>query len=109
MEGLGSAQWEIQGLETIVREIGHTNRKSIESLQNDCEGYEFVSMPPLFDLIAAQHIKAISNQIHLSRQFNHKQLELQVNDLVLAFDRTCMRVSLSRGAQSLGMQWVSLC
>jgi hypothetical protein len=41
-----------KSLQTMMRELGHTNRK-IDIFKIDCEGCEFQAMPPVFDAIAA--------------------------------------------------------
>lgn len=73
-------------LHTIMTDLGHTDR-TIDILKFDCEGCEYESMPPFFDLIA-------SNQIRV----NQIQIELHLVDydklvrVFMAADKARMRI-----------------
>lgn len=46
---------ERMSFQTVMEKLGHTNR-TIDILKIDCQGCEYASMPPLFDLIASGNV-----------------------------------------------------
>eukprot|EP00980_Cylindrotheca_fusiformis_P010677 scaffold2384_cov80-Cylindrotheca_fusiformis.AAC.1 len=79
-------KWVSKGIETIMTELGHTNR-TLDILKIDCEGCEFVAMPILFNAIAAGRIKV--NQIQV--EVHDKRYPLVVKFFEAA-DKAEMRV-----------------
>eukprot|EP00980_Cylindrotheca_fusiformis_P001180 scaffold323_cov93-Cylindrotheca_fusiformis.AAC.2 len=59
-----SFKWVSKGIETIMNELGHSNR-TLDILKIDCEGCEYQAMPILFDAIAAGRVKVNQIQVEL--------------------------------------------
>lgn len=56
--------WTAMSFEHIIKELGHENQV-IDVLKIDCEGCEYSTMPPLFEMIAAGRIRVNQVQIEL--------------------------------------------
>jgi hypothetical protein len=78
--------WEGKSFETIIRELGHDNR-TIDILKIDCEGCEWVTMVPLFDLISSGKVKVDQILIELHIRSNTK-----LKDFFSGADKAEMRV-----------------
>jgi len=65
--GNGSKKWSSKSFETIIKELGHQNR-TIDVIKIDCEGCEWKTMPPLFELISSGKVKVnqVLIELHLS-------------------------------------------
>jgi hypothetical protein len=87
---VGGKVWEGKSFETIIRKLGHENR-TIDILKIDCEGCEWVTMVPLFELISSAKVKVDQILIEL-----HLHLELrsntQLKDFFWGADKAKMRV-----------------
>lgn len=70
----GNKVWEGKSFETIIRELGHENR-TIDVLKIDCEGCEFDTMPPLFELISSGRVKVdqVLIELHIRPNTNLKK------------------------------------
>ncbi|KAL9178453.1 hypothetical protein ACHAXT_003783 [Thalassiosira profunda] len=85
MEG---KSWTAKGLETIMRELGHTNR-TIDILKIDCEGCEYKTLPPVFDAIAAGNAQISQLQVEMHV---HTVADLHIHDFFAAADRAKLRI-----------------
>ena len=79
--------WTSKSFATIIKELGHENR-TIDVLKIDCEGCEYKTMPPLFDLISSGRIKV--NQVLI--ELHLRERPSQLKDFFWGADRANMRV-----------------
>jgi len=81
---------ERMSFQTIMQKLGHTNR-TIDILKIDCQGCEYASMPPLFELIASGNVQVdqVIIELHDSKQDNFTS---QLNEFFLAADKAKLRI-----------------
>jgi len=80
--------WVAKSFQTVMRELGHTNR-TIDIIKIDCEGCEYQVMPPLFELISAG--KAKVDQILIELHLRGKKGEL-LKEFFSGADKAKMRI-----------------
>ncbi|KAL4218775.1 hypothetical protein ACF0H5_021362 [Mactra antiquata] len=67
---VNNKNWEIKTLDTIRKELGHTNR-SIDILKIDIEGDEWNAIPQMIVSRALNDVKQISMETHFASEFAH--------------------------------------
>jgi hypothetical protein len=81
-------KWSGKSFETIIKELGHQDR-TIDVIKIDCEGCEWKTMPPLFELISSGKVKV--NQVLIELHFDQASPE-QMKDFFRAADKAQMRI-----------------
>ena len=81
---------ERKSFQTVMQKLGHTNR-TIDILKIDCQGCEYASMPPLFELIASGNVQVdqVLIELHDSKQDNFTS---QMNEFFSAADKAKLRI-----------------
>mmetsp|Transcript_14086 Transcript_14086/g.23980 ORF Transcript_14086/g.23980 Transcript_14086/m.23980 type:complete len:351 (-) Transcript_14086:159-1211(-) len=80
-------KWSGKSFETIIRELGHENC-TIDVLKIDCEGCEWDTMSPLFELMSSRRVKINQVLIELHLRSGPQQLK----DFFGNADKAKMRV-----------------
>eukprot|EP00578_Thalassiosira_sp_NH16_P023566 CAMPEP_0181103446 /NCGR_PEP_ID=MMETSP1071-20121207/14870_1 /TAXON_ID=35127 /ORGANISM="Thalassiosira sp., Strain NH16" /LENGTH=593 /DNA_ID=CAMNT_0023186521 /DNA_START=111 /DNA_END=1892 /DNA_ORIENTATION=+ len=92
----GEKTWTAKGLETIMQELGHTDR-TIDIIKIDCEGCEYTTLPPFFDAIASGKVRIGQLQIEMhapaANLGSTQDADLpMVHDFFAAADRAKLRI-----------------
>lgn len=80
---------ERMSFQTIIEKLGHTNR-TIDILKIDCQGCEYASMPPLFDLIASGDVQV--DQILIELHITKSNFTSHLKEFFEAADKAKMRI-----------------
>ncbi|KAL9183009.1 hypothetical protein ACHAXT_004796 [Thalassiosira profunda] len=80
--------WTAKGLETIMQELGHTNR-TIDILKVDCEGCEYETLPPVFDAMVAGNVQI--GQLQVEMHIGGRGVR-DIHDFFAAADRATLRI-----------------
>lgn len=80
---------ERMSFQTVIEKLGHTNR-TIDILKIDCQGCEYASMPPLFDLIASGDVQV--NQVLIELHFRGSDFTSKLKKFFSAADEAKMRI-----------------
>jgi len=80
-------KWTSMSMEHIIKKLGHVNR-TIDILKIDCEGCEYSTMPPVFELIASGQIQVnqVQVELHLPRNYT------KIGEFFQAADNAALRI-----------------
>lgn len=87
-------EWTSKGIETIYEELGHKKeQRKIDILKIDCEGCEWLAMPPVFDAMARGELKIDQIQIEVHIYSKDPPAFEKVRSFFQGVDKAGLRVT----------------